>query len=75
MWTCEQCGTAANVAPEDFPLICSCGTRHEVRPSRGLGDTIAKMTKAAGIRPCGGCGKRRGKLNAIFPYRDGSDPG
>lgn len=37
--------------------------------SRGLGDTIAKMTSAVGIRPCGGCKKRQAKLNELVPYR------
>lgn len=37
-------------------------------PSKGLGDTIAKATKAVGIKPCGGCKKRQEKLNKIFPY-------
>ena len=48
-------------------------------PSRGLGDTIEKITKATGIKTivekaakavgkdCG-CGKRKEKLNNIFPY-------
>jgi len=36
--------------------------------SRGLGDTIAKITKAVGIKPCGGCKKRQKKLNEWFPY-------
>tara|TARA_R100000655_G_scaffold35308_1_gene68735 strand:- start:116 stop:313 length:198 start_codon:yes stop_codon:yes gene_type:complete len=47
--------------------------------SRGLGDTIEKITKATGIKKvvdtvskatgkdCG-CGKRRDSLNRIFPY-------
>lgn len=47
--------------------------------SRGLGDTIHKITKATGIKkvvdtvskatgkPCG-CGKRRDTLNRVFPY-------
>tara|TARA_R100001594_G_scaffold14471_2_gene30804 strand:- start:34086 stop:34265 length:180 start_codon:yes stop_codon:yes gene_type:complete len=47
--------------------------------SRGLGDTIAKFTKATGIKKvvdtvaqktgkdCG-CGKRKDTLNRIFPY-------
>tara|TARA_R100001086_G_scaffold250030_1_gene192747 strand:- start:9009 stop:9197 length:189 start_codon:yes stop_codon:yes gene_type:complete len=47
--------------------------------SRGLGDTIEKITKATGIKkvvdtvskvtgkPCG-CGKRRDTLNRVFPY-------
>lgn len=39
-----------------------------IRP-RGLGDTIAKMTKAVGLISCGGCKKRQAKLNAIFPYK------
>lgn len=38
-------------------------------PSRGLGDTIAKITKAAGIKPCGGCKRRQRVLNKLFPYR------
>ena len=41
----------------------------EVRePSTGLGDTIAKATKAIGIKPCGGCKKRQAALNEKFPY-------
>lgn len=43
----------------------------EVRePSAGLGDTIAKATKAIGIKPCGGCKKRQAKLNKLIPYKD-----
>lgn len=42
----------------------------EVRePSAGLGDTIAKATKAIGIKPCGGCKKRQAKLNKLVPYK------
>lgn len=46
-------------------------------PSRGLGDTIAKITKATGIEAvvnfiagadCG-CKERQAILNEIFPYR------
>ena len=45
--------------------------------SKGLGDTIAKVTSAKGIdklvhfvagEDCG-CDERRKKLNALFPYR------
>lgn len=44
----------------------------EIRDPRstGLGDTIAKATKAVGIKPCGGCKKRQAKLNKIAPYKD-----
>ena len=41
------------------------GNNHE---SKGLGDTIAKMTKAIGIQPCGGCKKRQEALNKALPY-------
>tara|TARA_R110002012_G_scaffold125936_2_gene277618 strand:- start:705 stop:860 length:156 start_codon:yes stop_codon:yes gene_type:complete len=46
--------------------------------SKGLGDTIHKITKATGIhkavkminkdKDCG-CGDRRAALNKIFPYK------
>lgn len=36
---------------------------------RGLGDTIAKATKAVGIKPCGGCKRRQAKLNELVPYK------
>ena len=34
--------------------------------SSGLGDTIAKVTSAVGLTPCGGCKQRQAKLNKIF---------
>ncbi len=46
--------------------------------SKGLGDTIQKVTKATGVEKivksffgddCG-CDERRDKLNKMFPYRD-----
>jgi|TARA_Y100001937_G_C7122920_1_gene333545 predicted transcriptional regulator len=49
-------------------------------PSRGLGDSIEKFTKATGIKSvvnkvsgaigkdCG-CGERRDSLNRAFPYK------
>ena len=69
MWTCEQCGLTADLAPEDFPMHCVGGGRYEGGKSRGLGDTVAKITKAVGIKPCGGCAKRRKAMNKIFPFR------
>ena len=38
-----------------------------IKKSRGVGDLVAKATKAIGIKPCGGCQKRRKKLNKILP--------
>jgi len=47
----------------------------ESNKSKGLGDSIEKFTKATGIKkladkiPGGcGCGKRKDKLNQMFPY-------
>lgn len=31
----------------------------------GLGDVVAKVTTALGIRPCGACKKRQRALNAV----------
>ena len=36
--------------------------------SRGLGDTVAKITKKFGVKPCGACAKRRQRLNKAVPY-------
>jgi hypothetical protein len=45
-------------------------------PSRGLGDTVAKVTNAVGIKSCGGCKKRQEKLNSLVPFGAGdkTDP-
>ena len=37
--------------------------------SRGLGDTIARITSWFGIPPCGGCKRRQDRLNRWLPYR------
>jgi len=53
----------------------------EKNKSKGLGDTVAKFTKATGIKKvvdtvskaagkdCG-CGKRQDTLNRLFPYNN-----
>ena len=53
----------------------------EKNKSKGLGDTVAKITKATGIKkvvdtvskvtkkPCN-CGKRQETLNRLFPYNN-----
>lgn len=38
------------------------------QPSRGLGDTIAKLTTALGVKPCNGCKDRQQALNQLVPY-------
>ena len=39
------------------------------KKSKGLGDTISKVTKAVGIKECKGCEERKEKLNSLFPYK------
>ena len=39
--------------------------KSEVTP--GIGDTVAAVTTAAGIKPCGGCKKRQAALNRATP--------
>ena len=53
----------------------------ENKKSKGLGDTVAKITKATGIKKvvdtvakatgkdCG-CGERQATLNRLFPYNN-----
>tara|TARA_R100001015_G_C4428427_1_gene26483 strand:+ start:189 stop:332 length:144 start_codon:yes stop_codon:yes gene_type:complete len=45
----------------------------KTKKSKGLGDTIAKVTKATGLdrlAPKGcGCKQRQDKLNKMFPYK------
>jgi hypothetical protein len=37
--------------------------------SKGLGDTIKKVTDRLGIKQCGSCARRQKKLNRLFPYK------
>lgn len=43
----------------------------------GLGDAVEAVTKAIGIKPCGGCRKRAAALNrkVVFRGRGGADEG
>ena len=52
--------------PEDLSLEPK---KTEDTASKGLGDTIAKITTAVGIKPCEGCKKRREWFNKHFPYK------
>ena len=58
-----RCRNTGEVIETDvFPIHHRC-------KSRGLGDTIAKITTAIGIKPCRGCKQRQKKLNELFPYK------
>jgi len=37
-------------------------------PSRGVGDTVAKLAAAVGVKPCAKCNKRKERLNRAMPY-------
>lgn len=56
--------------------VRDCGTASQSliwtpdKPSRGMGDVIAKITNAVGIRPCGGCKKRQEAINRALPFRN-----
>ena len=43
-------------------------TDEKKEPSKGLGDTVKKITNKLGIPQCGACKKRQAKLNRLFPY-------
>ncbi len=61
-WKCDKCGREfQNVIP---PVRGCC-------KSRGLGDTVAKLTTALGVKPCGRCKQRQDKLNKLLPYKEG----
>lgn len=59
-YRCPECGLTR---PRPFRHNCP------LAPSRGLGDTVAKLTRKLGIRPCGGCKKRQALLNKLIPYK------
>lgn len=64
LWHCPQCNKPHPIK-SDKPPRRKCPKA----PSRGLGDTIAKITRAIGLKTCGGCKKRQRRLNQRFPYR------
>lgn len=65
-----ECGISCPVAA--YPVQCACGRVHtgpsKLSKSRGLGDTVAKITGTLGIEPCNGCEQRQEFLNKMFPY-------
>lgn len=43
-------------------------------PMRGLGDVVAAVTTAVGIKPCGGCKERQAALNRLVPFAGAETP-
>lgn len=71
---CYECRTdedfrADAMGAMDWDGECPHGYTSKTYPSSGLGDVVAKLTKAVGIKPCKGCQKRRTKLNEKFPTK------
>ena len=67
MWWCPVCHRHLQKRGDAAPRR-NCLT-YKSKRSRGLGDTIAKVMAAVGIKPCGGCNKRKEALNRWFPYK------
>lgn len=81
-WTCSKCGFSYTTDIVLLPVRCRCGqvdTTGEIivdevgkpakpKRSRGLGDTVAKITGFFGVEPCNGCTERQEALNKMFPY-------
>ena len=65
-YTLPCCG--ARVYYAENGITCRCREWTEDQQSRGLGDTIAKVTHRVGIKRCEGCRKRQKKLNDLVPY-------
>ncbi len=40
-----------------------------LKEDKGLGDTVSRITKRMGIKECGGCQKRKAKLNEWVKYK------
>tara|TARA_R100001463_G_scaffold94597_1_gene149148 strand:+ start:349 stop:618 length:270 start_codon:yes stop_codon:yes gene_type:complete len=59
----KSCGLGKCEGDDLFECCANC-THYEGR-DRGLGDTIKRATTAVGIKPCGGCQKRREQLNKM----------
>ena len=58
--------TRGNMTFIDRGKYCELRRKHGL--SVGLGDTVAKVTKAIGLKPCKRCRKRQAKLNKLLPY-------
>ena len=50
-------GEVVTLRPGDYLRLRAAGIK--------IGDGVARVTKAVGIKPCGGCRKRQKKLNDL----------
>lgn len=61
VWRCAHC---RNYQLAERPGVARCRRQ----AARGLGDSVARLTAAAGLPACGGCRRRQQWLNALVPY-------
>lgn len=59
----EQLREMLRLERGDVPCIIH---NRKVQKVRGLGDVVAAMTTAIGLKPCRGCRRRQRKLNKLF---------
>lgn len=57
------------MSKENEPVKSEAETETENLKSKGLGDSIKKVTDKLGIKQCGGCKRRQALLNKYFPYK------
>lgn len=67
MISCEHCNYKFQPTAV-YPIWCKCGAViDDPKIIKGAGDLVARATSAVGVKPCGGCNKRKKKLNAVLP--------
>lgn len=59
---------AAISGSDKKPGCTKCQKQKQPKKSKGLGDTIAKITSVFGIKQCDACKKRQKALNKRFKY-------
>jgi hypothetical protein len=67
---CEACGSQGALgALQQVDAFASQHREHRsaAQGHLGLGDVVARATKAIGAKPCTPCEKRREQLNGLFP--------
>lgn len=57
------------MSKENEPVKSGAEAEAETLKSKGLGDSIKKVTDKLGIKQCGGCKRRQALLNKFFPYK------
>jgi len=65
---CFEINGDGNLLPIDCPSFEPPKLKQQMNPLLvGIGDVVATATTAVGIKPCGGCAKRKAALNKATP--------